>query len=379
MKETKRKKLRKSNGITLIALVVTIVVLLILAGVSINLVIGNNGIITKAGDAKTEYEQAAQDEKTGMNSLYDEMTNLVGENNNGGNTGNSVTIQIGGNNVTLTKDDFGEYLGKKVTNYKTPGSTETVTVGSENYTVSTTYRLYYIDFDNKYGDGAGTVYLKADCTGNNYSLPVTDTSADTEANIKIKNLNPALYEEGVTPPTSTNNNMKAVTWLTNTTNWEGLKTSGASTAIGNKVNYVVGTPSLEMMMDSFNTHYKLTGDTPDYSTRTESSPRTKLFYKYPYDSNNYGYGVGPNADNSVEYQYYTSAYSVQTDSSIDTMYYPGSNQYYWLASPSANYSDIVMSVNYSYGGIVGGIPYDGNNAFCPLVSLKSSVSLELAD
>ena len=41
-----------NEGITLIALVVTIVVLLILAGVSLNLVLGNNGIITKAQDAK---------------------------------------------------------------------------------------------------------------------------------------------------------------------------------------------------------------------------------------------------------------------------------------------------------------------------------------
>lgn len=40
------------SGITLIALVVTIVVLLILAGVSLNLVLGNNGIITKAKDSQ---------------------------------------------------------------------------------------------------------------------------------------------------------------------------------------------------------------------------------------------------------------------------------------------------------------------------------------
>ena len=39
---------KKKEGITLIALVVTIVLLLILAGVSLNLVLGNNGIITKA-------------------------------------------------------------------------------------------------------------------------------------------------------------------------------------------------------------------------------------------------------------------------------------------------------------------------------------------
>ena len=45
---------RREKGITLIALVVTIVVLLILAGVSLNLVFNNNGIITKAGEAKVE-------------------------------------------------------------------------------------------------------------------------------------------------------------------------------------------------------------------------------------------------------------------------------------------------------------------------------------
>ena len=40
-------KNKQERGITLIALVVTIVVLLILAGVSLNLVFNNNGIITK--------------------------------------------------------------------------------------------------------------------------------------------------------------------------------------------------------------------------------------------------------------------------------------------------------------------------------------------
>ena len=39
---------KSSKGITLVALVVTIIVLIILAGVSINLVLGDNGIITMA-------------------------------------------------------------------------------------------------------------------------------------------------------------------------------------------------------------------------------------------------------------------------------------------------------------------------------------------
>ena len=46
------KNKRDMKGITLVALVVTIVVLLILAGVSINLVLGDNGIIKKAQEAK---------------------------------------------------------------------------------------------------------------------------------------------------------------------------------------------------------------------------------------------------------------------------------------------------------------------------------------
>lgn len=50
------------KGITLVALVVTIVVLLILAGVSISLVVGQNGMITKATESKKAQEKAyAQD------------------------------------------------------------------------------------------------------------------------------------------------------------------------------------------------------------------------------------------------------------------------------------------------------------------------------
>ena len=56
-------KIKQEKGITLIALVVTIVVLLILAGVSISLVLNNNGVIGKAKDAKNSTEKGqAQDE-----------------------------------------------------------------------------------------------------------------------------------------------------------------------------------------------------------------------------------------------------------------------------------------------------------------------------
>ena len=83
--ERKRGKKMKSTlkktekGITLVALVVTIVVLLILAGVSINLVLGNNGIIAKAKEAETKSAEASQNDLKGMNALTEEMNNALGK------------------------------------------------------------------------------------------------------------------------------------------------------------------------------------------------------------------------------------------------------------------------------------------------------------
>ena len=61
-----RKMLKNKNGITLIALVVTIVVLLILAGVTLNLVLDNNGIIQKSKEARSETIFADEKEKVEM-------------------------------------------------------------------------------------------------------------------------------------------------------------------------------------------------------------------------------------------------------------------------------------------------------------------------
>ena len=55
-------KTKKEKGITLIALVTTIIVLLILAGVSIATLTGQNGILTRAQDARTETEEAEERE-----------------------------------------------------------------------------------------------------------------------------------------------------------------------------------------------------------------------------------------------------------------------------------------------------------------------------
>ena len=69
--------MKKNKGITLVALVVTIVVLLILSGVSINLVLGNNGIIAKAKDAKTKSAEASQNDLIGMNELAQQLEEQI--------------------------------------------------------------------------------------------------------------------------------------------------------------------------------------------------------------------------------------------------------------------------------------------------------------
>ncbi len=68
---------KKEKGITLVALVVTIVVLLILAGVSISLILDNQGVINQSKKARTEYQNAANYERqvldTDTNQIFDNL------------------------------------------------------------------------------------------------------------------------------------------------------------------------------------------------------------------------------------------------------------------------------------------------------------------
>ena len=69
-----RNKLKSNKGITLIALVITIIILLILAGVSIAMLTGDNGILTQAQRAKNETEQAQVNEENILTD-YEEVIN----------------------------------------------------------------------------------------------------------------------------------------------------------------------------------------------------------------------------------------------------------------------------------------------------------------
>ena len=87
MKTKNERNYLRERGITLIALVVTIVVLLILAGVSINALFGNSGIIEKAKDAQNRMNNAQESDLNALNDLDKWINNQVNGTTGGGTTG----------------------------------------------------------------------------------------------------------------------------------------------------------------------------------------------------------------------------------------------------------------------------------------------------
>ena len=86
-KKLARKNYSNQTGITLIALVVTIVVLLILAGVSLNAIFSENGIIKRAQDAQNKMDQATQNDLDSINELNNWIDGKINGTTGGGTTG----------------------------------------------------------------------------------------------------------------------------------------------------------------------------------------------------------------------------------------------------------------------------------------------------
>ncbi|MCI8310358.1 MAG: tail fiber protein [Clostridia bacterium] len=89
-----------TKGITLIALIITIIVLLILAGISINSLLGENGVIKKAENSKEQYEEAKSNEEKKLDDLYS-------------------TIMIATNDssqITISTEDLKELIKQEVQN-----------------------------------------------------------------------------------------------------------------------------------------------------------------------------------------------------------------------------------------------------------------------
>ena len=144
IKTAKKQKLKESKGITLIALVITIIVLLILAGVTIATLTGDNGILGKANDAKTQTEQAKEDEnlkiaiagsygtdgKLNLKDLKDNLTNQ-GIDYDKNNTGFPLEVKVNGEKKKI---DANGNIIESIQSLKTKG-----TVFKDTTTLEDTY------------------------------------------------------------------------------------------------------------------------------------------------------------------------------------------------------------------------------------------------
>ena len=146
MKTKNKRNYSNQKGITLIALIVTIVVLLILAGVSVNAIFSENGIIKRAKDAQNKMDQATQNDLDSINELnnwIDGKTNgTTGGNTTGGDANPSTTPKIStlvGKVVdknTKAEDAYGNKItipkGFKVVAHGTVAGSATYTYSGDN-------------------------------------------------------------------------------------------------------------------------------------------------------------------------------------------------------------------------------------------------------
>ena len=372
-------KFKNAKGITLIALVITIIVLLILAGVTIATLTGDNGILNQAGKAKDKTTEAESIERVqvevagsyGMDGTIDKeqlnknLKNINGLIYNGNALSDSNKIANLPATVTLNGYDIGidanggvekipeiiakiranpqAYYGKKVTNYKASDSD------------TNTYKIFYVDKDNDFKDGYNTIYLKADFSGNvSYS-----TSYDASQTL-INKMNPLWATKGNTVKAETttisNPNEQAAAWLCDPSKW----TAYCDT---DKANYAIGGPSVEMYVKSYNqTHGD---DALGCQYQTNNVPG--YIYKVKDTIQNDGwYTNSDTLDYSMKYK---SMYCGQSGNKTG---------YWWLASPSAFGSGSVCYVNGDASlGCYGA--YGGSAGVSPLVSLKSSFIPEVEE
>ena len=372
-------KFKNAKGITLIALVITIIVLLILAGVTIATLTGDNGILNQAGKAKDKTTEAESIERVqvevagsyGIDGTIDkEQLNKNLKNINGlSYNGNALsdrnkianlpaTVTLNGYNIGIDANGGVEkipeiiakiranpqaYYGKKVTNYKASD-------GDTN-----TYKIFYVDKDNYFKDGYNTIYLKADFSGS----VRCSTSYDASQTL-IKRMNPLWATKGNTVAAETttisNPNEQAAAWLCDPSKW----TAYCDT---DKANYAIGGPSVEMYVKSYNqTH----GDDA-LGCQYQTSYVPGYIYKVNNTIQNDGWYTNSNIlDYSMTYK---SMYCGEKGNKTGD---------WWLASPSASNPDRVCYVS----GLNARLRLSGYNysfGVSPLVSLKSSFIPEVEE
>ena len=232
---------------------------------------------------------------------------------------------------------------------------------AENYTQGgLTYRIFYVDKENKFGDGANTVYLKADYKDE--KALTTDISSLTTDDIqKYKNMNPVWNAaRGTVAQSSWNNNEKASAWLCAPSQWTTYVDS-------TKATYAIGGPSVEMYVASYNDVKHDTG-TAKGGLSAEYSTKDAHGYIYKVNGELQNSGWHTNTD-TLDCKGYNSMYAGENGSKTG---------YWWLASPSSYGSGYVCRVS-GYSAKLDGNHYSLAYGVGPLVSLKSGIPVQVEE
>lgn len=346
-----RSIVKKQTGITLIALVVTIIVLIILAGVSIAMLVGENGIITQAQRAERETANATIASEEQMNALVDEMNGYLAGNGEisgifsdvvtSSNYGDYVDYPIDLNNNGNTKDDWrifyndGENVFIIAADYVESNSTFLDLSTAEMYKV----------LDNP--DYVGSIYSM-----NWYnSITSSKTLSVHTGNDYINNSIATIFMYNkyyLSYPNSNLINSQMSSSLLDTSAWNKFVNLAYA-------EYAIGGPTLEMWIESYN-----------------SKGYSNLYYN---NINDYGYYIGTNES---EKKITLNINDLENNGYNDTLYIPHKSDIsgcngYWFASPTADGDYGIWGI--AYKGTLAFRNYDDTGfGIRPVVSLKSSVT-----
>ena len=380
MNEKRRFKKQNEKGITLLALIVTIIVLLILSGISIAMLVGDNGIYDNAKTAKRLTDAATTQEKIGLALMSARI-----ENRNKSVNLETLVDELEKSNLTLLSDgsSFPVSVTDGVNKFSITESgaiKEVVSVtaaqiaankeayyGQEvkNYTAGgKTYRIFYVDEAGDFGD-KNTIYLKADWTANDTRLSSYFSYTPVSTDI-LEAMNPDWWSNRSTA--SWYANEKCASYLCDPTTIDSSSNQAwASYFDGSKANYVIGSPSVEMFVKSYN---QVTHTVGNYTLG--ASYRATDYPGYIYTLNgaqstisNYDYYTGTD---TLDYSGYNSMYCGKNGAK--------GSYYTWLASPSSEDREEVCNVDGDFANLDRG-NYGNFDGVSPLVSLKSGVLPEI--
>ena len=318
--------MQKKQGISLIVLVITIIVMIILAA-SVVITLSNTGVINRASQAVDLTNEASVQDLAALT-----WADAYMDNKRGTDLVNEVTTKLGEQGVTVTNKNSssGSGLGSLITaaNY---GDTVDYSVTVDG-TIYSDWQIYYHNSDYVYLIAANSIVYATLDKGTTVASLTDDEKALYEK-FRVGTADKYTLVDALEDGTTMYNCQAVAQLIKDYANFAN------TTIYGTNVVGAIGGPTIELLVAGWNAK----GYTPTFTITTDK----------------YGYKIN-------------DGYVVEVTS--DGLYVP-SNYWYWLASPSARYDNNVMSAGYDCvdSGVVYHNRIDASRGVRPVVCLKSSI------